>query len=206
MCQWSLDLIFKAKLNLESGNQKIILIWLQGSHFESGNNENQQTSAHSHKQNVLEIEIAKTNSSYNLETMPPNPENKIMKYGCQAAILKVASLKIDRLLSIHTGNVLLKFGSDIQSQPKVRFWKQKKSTLKKCGILTKVFCTSGPNLVVLAWTGDDLLCGQAQNGVNFDFDVKFDLEGQGQWPPPKKTKTEGSWPRSFTFVIQIWWS
>ena len=25
--------------------------------------------------------------------------------------------------------------------------------------------------------------GQAQNGVNFDFEVKFDLEGQGQSPP-----------------------
>ena len=45
------------------------------------------------------------------------------------------------------------------------------------GILTKVLCTSGPNLVVLAWTGDEFLCGQAQN---FDFEVKFDLEGQGQ--------------------------
>ena len=39
-------------------------------------------------------------------------------------------------------------------------------------ILTKVFCTSGPNLVVLAWTGDELLHGQAQNGANFHFEVK----------------------------------
>ena len=46
--------------------------------------------------------------------------------------------------------------------------------------ITKLFCTSGPNLVVLAWMGDELLCGQAQHGVNFDFEVKFDLEGQGQ--------------------------
>ena len=50
------------------------------------------------------------------------------------------------------------------------------------GILTKVFCTSGPNLVILAWTGDELSPGQAQNGVNFDFEVKFDLEVQGQSP------------------------
>ena len=56
------------------------------------------------------------------------------------------------------------------------------STLKTIGILTKVFCTSGPNLVVLAWTGDELSSGQAQNGVNFDFEVKFDLEGQSQSP------------------------
>ena len=39
--------------------------------------------------------------------------------------------------------------------------------------------------MILAWTGDELWCGQAQNGVNFDFffKVKFDLEGQGRLPP-----------------------
>ena len=57
------------------------------------------------------------------------------------------------------------------------------STPKTTRILTKVFSTSGPNLVALAWTGDELSHGQAQNGVNFDFKVKFDLEGQGQSPP-----------------------
>ena len=54
---------------------------------------------------------------------------------------------------------------------------------KTTGILTKVFNTCGPNLVALAWTGDELSRGQTQNGVNFDFEVKFDLEGQGQSPP-----------------------
>ena len=53
------------------------------------------------------------------------------------------------------------------------------------GILTKLFCTSGPNLVILTWMGNELWCGQAQNGVNFDFKVKFDLEDQGQLPPKK---------------------
>ena len=37
--------------------------------------------------------------------------------------------------------------------------------------------------MILAWTGDELSCRQAQNGVNFDFEVKFDLDGQGQSPP-----------------------
>ena len=46
------------------------------------------------------------------------------------------------------------------------------------GILTKVFCTSGPNLVVLAWTDDELSRRQAQNGVNFDFEGKFDLDSK----------------------------
>ena len=31
----------------------------------------------------------------------------------------------------------------------------------KIGILTKVVYTFGPNLVILAWTGDELSCGQA---------------------------------------------
>ena len=56
-------------------------------------------------------------------------------------------------------------------------------TPKTTRILTKVFSTSDPNLVALAWTVDELSCGQAENGVNFDFEVKFDLEGQGQSPP-----------------------
>ena len=51
------------------------------------------------------------------------------------------------------------------------------------GILSKVFCSSGSNLVVPAWTGDESSRGQAQNGVNFEFEAKFDLEGQGQSPP-----------------------
>ena len=60
---------------------------------------------------------------------------------------------------------------------------QAQSTPKTIGIFTKVFSTSGPNLVVLARTGDELSHGQAQNGENFDFEVKFDLEGQGQSLP-----------------------
>ena len=60
---------------------------------------------------------------------------------------------------------------------------QGQSPPKTIEISTKVFYTYGPNLVILAWTGDELSPGQAQNGVNFDFEVKFDLEGQGQSPP-----------------------
>ena len=53
-------------------------------------------------------------------------------------------------------------------------------SIQTTGILTKLFCNSGPNLVVLAWTGEELMHGQAQNGVNFDFEVKFGLVGHGQ--------------------------
>ena len=62
---------------------------------------------------------------------------------------------------------------------------QDQSIPKLIGILTQVFCTFGPNLVILAWTSDELSCRQAQNGVTFDFEVKFDLEGQGQSPPKR---------------------
>ena len=51
---------------------------------------------------------------------------------------------------------------------------------KTIGILTNAVCTSGANLVTLAWMGDELWCGQAQNGINLHFDLQFDLEGQGR--------------------------
>ena len=79
---------------------------------------------------------------------------------------------------------------------------QSQWTPKTIEILTKVFCTSGPNLVVLARTGDELSHGQAQNGVNFDFDVKFDLEGQGQSPQ----KIIEILNKVFTPLVQIWLS
>ena len=46
-----------------------------------------------------------------------------------------------------------------------------------------IFGTFGPNLVILAETGDELLRRQAQNGASFDFEVKFGLEGQSQSSP-----------------------
>ena len=76
--------------------------------------------------------------------------------------------------------------SDINKQDfenKLNLTCHAQSTPKTTGFLTKVFSTSGPNLVALAWTVDELSREQAQNGVNFDFEVKFDLEGQGQSPP-----------------------
>ena len=54
---------------------------------------------------------------------------------------------------------------------------------KSVGILTALRCISGPNLAILAWAGDKLSHGQAQSEVKFDFQVKFDLEGQGRSTP-----------------------
>ena len=60
---------------------------------------------------------------------------------------------------------------------------QDQSIPKLTKILTQVFCTFGPNLVILARIDDELSCRQAQNGVTFDFEVRFDFEGQGQSLP-----------------------
>ena len=76
---------------------------------------------------------------------------------------------------------------------------------KTIRILTKVVCTSGPNLVTLAWMGDELWCRQAQNEVNLHFDLKFDLEGHGR----SLHKTIGTLTKLFcifgpNFVILAW--
>ena len=76
-----------------------------------------------------------------------------------------------------------KFGRKTGSKIENEIEDQDQSIPKLRVILTQVFCTFGPNLVILTWTGDELSCRKAQNGVNFDFEVKFDLEGQGQSPP-----------------------
>ena len=41
-------------------------------------------------------------------------------------------------------------------------------------------CIFVPNLEIVTSTGGELWQGQAQNGVNFDFGVQFDLEGHDQ--------------------------
>ena len=54
-----------------------------------------------------------------------SPETKKIQYGHQAAILKVTSLKINKLLPIYISFVPLRFAVDIQSQTKVRVRKPK---------------------------------------------------------------------------------
>ena len=175
MCCWSLDLIFKAKLKLESRNQKIqyghqvaILkmmslnfnrllliytsigplkfrahiqiqtkvrvqkpknpIWQPGGYFESNVAENQQATAHGHHQHAYLIwnGNSKANLTYAPETMPPSESrNRKILYGHWAAILKMTSLKIIRLLPINISIEPLKFGVDIQSQTEVRVRKPK---------------------------------------------------------------------------------
>ena len=72
----------------------------------------------------FEIEIPKQTWLTLRKSCYLNQKSKI-QYGHQAAILKMTLLKINRLLPIYIGFVLLKFEVDIQSQSKVRVWKPK---------------------------------------------------------------------------------
>ena len=116
--------------------------------------------------------------------------------GCRINSILIRFLQVSQIFQ--------KCKSDANKQDfenKLNLTCQAQSTPKTTGILTKVFSTSGLNLVALAWTGDELLRRKTQNGVNFDFEVKFDLEVQGQSPP----KTITILTKVFTPMVQIWW-
>ena len=55
---------------------------------------------------------------------------------------------------------------------------------KTIQILTKVFITYGPNLVILAWMGDELSRGQA-GGWRTHMDTHTDRRRQRQYPKAK---------------------
>ena len=73
--------------------------------------------------------------------------------------------------------------SSIWSGFEIKNWieDQFQSSPKLVGIWTVLRCIFVPNLeIVTSIDGELWWHGQAQNGVNVDFEVKFDLEGQGQ--------------------------
>ena len=65
---------------------------------------------------------------------------------------------------------------------------------KTTEILTKIFCTSGPNLVMVAWTGNELCCKQARGWCthrHMDTHMDAHMDGQTQ----ATTIPEGhNWP------------
>ena len=75
--------------------------------------------------------------------------------------------------------------SSIWSGFEIKNWieDQFQSSPKFVGIWTVVRCIFVPNLEIVTSIGGESWHGQAQNGTNFDFEVRFDLEGQGQSPP-----------------------
>ena len=122
LCHWSFEFIFKAKLKLESGNQKI----------------QYGCQAASLKLRPLKINrllpiyisIVPLNFGVDIQSQTKvrvrKPKNPIWPPGGH---LKLTSLKINRLLPIYISIVPLKFGVDIQSQIKLRVCKPKKSNM-----------------------------------------------------------------------------
>ena len=75
--------------------------------------------------------------------------------------------------------------SSIWSGFEIKNWieDQFQSSPKLAGIWTVLRCIFGWNLEIVTSIGGELWYAQAQNGVNFDFGVQFDLEGRIQSPP-----------------------
>ena len=92
------------------------------------------------------------------------------------------------LVSLKNANDVHK-KSSIWSGFEIKNWIEDKfqSSPKLVGIWTVLGCIFVPNLEIVTSISGELWHGQAQNGVNFDFGVQFDLEGQGQGQSPPKT-------------------
>ena len=75
--------------------------------------------------------------------------------------------------------------SSIWSGFEIKNWieDQFQSSPKLVGIWSALRCIFLPNLEIVISISSELWHEQAQNEVNFDFEVKFDLEGQGESPP-----------------------
>ena len=87
--------------------------------------------------------------------------------------------RVHQTLLLHVQQIFQRRKSDANKQGfwiKLNLTYQVRSTPKMIGILTRVYCTSGPNLVILAWTGDVLSRGQAQNGVTFEVDLTLKVK------------------------------
>ena len=102
-----------------------------------------------------------------------------MKADWSSAMVSLNTLQTTISLNIYK-NSENKFGRKTGFKIKKEIEDQYQSIPKLTGILTELWCITGQNLEILTSTGGGWSRGQAQNCVNFDFQVKFDLEGQGQ--------------------------
>ena len=117
MCNWTLNLIFKAKLNSESGNWKIQYGHQAAILKVTSLKINRLWPMATNKIYEIWNWNSKANLSYAPKTMPPTDSRyRKIQYGHWAAILKVTLMKIDRLLSIATKNMHMKFEIEIPKQ------------------------------------------------------------------------------------------
>ena len=105
-----------------------------------------------------------------------------MKVDRSSAMVSLNTLQTTISLNIYK-NSANKFGRKTGFKIKNEIEDQYQSIPKLTEILTELRCIIGKNLEILTSTGGEWSCGQAQNWVNFDFQVKFVLEGQGQSTP-----------------------
>ena len=101
--------------------------------------------------------------------------------------------------------------SSIWSGFEIKNWieDQFQSSPKLVGFWTVLRYIFVPNLEIVTLIGGELWHGQAQNGVNFDFWVQFDLEGQGQLPPKTigiLTKVLHLWSKFGDPSLNGWWA
>ena len=69
-------------------------------------------------------------------------------------------------------------GLNLDFQVKFYLEGQGRSLHKTIGTLTKVFCISGPNLVIPAWTGPELSWGQASDRHTDNFQRVYEIKTQ----------------------------
>ena len=107
MCYWNLDLKFKAKLKLRVWKPKNP-IWPPGGHFESdisiGSFPYTKVMCHWSLDMIFKAKLTLESGSQKIQD------------GHQAAILRVTSLKINRLLPMATTNMHIKFEIEIPKQ------------------------------------------------------------------------------------------
>ena len=88
----------------------------------------------------------------------------------------------------------LKNGVTFDFEVKFDLEGQGQSPPKTIGILTKVFYTYGPNLVILAWTGDELSRGQASDyRTNGRTDTQTDAGNDNTRRPKLASGKNHSW-------------
>ena len=111
-----------------------------------------------------------------------NVQSMAMKADRSSAMVSLNTLQMTVSLIIYK-NSAKKFGRKTGYKIKNEFEDQDQSIPKLTGIFTEQRSIFGQQLEVPNLTGGEWSCGQAQNSKNFDFQVKSDLEGQGQSTP-----------------------
>ena len=115
--------------------------------------------------------------------------NSLCQGDVPMAVLWIGSLPPNSLNSSnlqtsgsHQRMPMMYIKSSIWSGFEIKNWieDQFPSSPKLIGIWTVRRCIFVPNLEIVTSIGGELWHAQAQNGVNFDFGVQFDLEGHDQ--------------------------